>query len=279
MGAKTRETWASLLALIGIVALLPGLVAQEAPRRDQPRLVLSGPAFPAEQPAPAPEVRQPIGQQQQPPKVSFVLKDRHGHATPSRTRTAHTGGGNVDVAQPSDDKLVITMTGVVTAGPHPCEPTAASMAFDLDQAIEIAFADPKLKKAKLTVEIQAVGLLRGDKQGGTAAVTDGGIAIASEKVSILSLALEGHSVCGEDNLAINDRKGPVSVVVPAGDFRLLQSFHINANHTRGICGKASAAEFAPDPALDPTWISVTDPFRGANKKEFGFRAILRVEPE
>ena len=50
------------------------------------------------------------------PKVAFVLKDRHGHATPERVGSTHTGGGNTDVAQPSDDKLIITMTGVAVAG-------------------------------------------------------------------------------------------------------------------------------------------------------------------
>jgi hypothetical protein len=67
--------------------------------------------------------------------------------------------------------------------------------------------------------------------------------------------------------------------VPPAEYHLLQTFHISADHARSIRGKAAAAEFAPDLALDPTWISVTDPFRGANKKEFGFRVTLRVEPE
>jgi hypothetical protein len=213
------------------------------------------------------------------PKLSFVLKDRHGHATPMRTHAAHTGGGNVDVAQPRDDTLIITMTGVVTAGPHPGVATAASLAFDLDQDLEIVSADPKIKMAKLTLEAQIVGLLRGDEHGGCAGVNNGSLVVVNGKTTVLSLAIEGHTVSGGENLAINDRKGPVSVAVPPGDYHLLQTFHISANHAHGIRGKAAAAEFAPDPTLDPTWISVTDPFRGANKKEFGFRVILRVEPE
>src|ERR1043165_991289 len=84
-----------------------------------------------------------------PPKVGFVLKDRHGHATPARTDAAHTAGGNIDVSQPREDTLIITMTGVVTAGPHPCKASAAGMDFDLDQEIAIGFTDPKVKKAKL----------------------------------------------------------------------------------------------------------------------------------
>jgi len=266
MRAKMSEVWAFFVAMTSVAVLLPGLSAQPPQLRDVPnnvRLV----SF--EQPVPAPPA----------PKVSFVLKDRHGHATPVRTHTARSGGGNTDVAQPREDAVVITMSAVVTAPPHPGEAAAASMAFDLDQEFEIAFADPKVKKAKLTIEAQVIGLLRGDRHGGAACVNGAEAVVFSDRASILSLAMEGHEVSGGDNLSINDRKGPVSLAVPAGDYHLMQTFHINASHARGICGKAAAAEFAPDPALDPTWISATDPFRGANKKEFGFRVILRVEPE
>ena len=212
------------------------------------------------------------------PKVGFVLKDRHGHAMPTRTHTARTGGGNTDVALPRDDTLVISMTGVVTAAPQPTKAAAGVMEFELNQEFAIGFADLKLKKAKLTAEAHVIGLLRGDKQGGSASVSNGSVFIAGEGVAV-ALAIEGHAVCGEENLAINDHKGPISIVLPPGDYHLRQTFRIDANHVRSIRGKAAAAEFGPDPALDPTWISMTDPFHGANKKEFGFRVILRVEPE
>src|SRR6516164_9864224 len=117
-------------AVIALAALLPlpFLCAQQ----------------PAQQPAPpAPPA---------PPKVGFLVKDRHGHATPDRIGATHTGGGNTDVAQPRDDTLIITMTGVAVAAPHPCKTSSAVMNFDLNQDLELAFADPKLKKARLTME-------------------------------------------------------------------------------------------------------------------------------
>jgi hypothetical protein len=40
-----------------------------------------------------------------------------------------------------------------------------------------------------------------------------------------------------------------------------------------------AREFAPDPALDPLWISAFEPFHGSKKKDFGFRVTIKVEPE
>jgi hypothetical protein len=44
-------------------------------------------------------------------------------------------------------------------------------------------------------------------------------------------------------------------------------------------GKSASAEFAPDPALDPLWISYWEPFHGAGKKDFGFQVILKVAGE
>jgi hypothetical protein len=213
------------------------------------------------------------------PRVGFVLKDRHGHATPERFGTTHTGGGNTDIAQPRDDTVIITMTGVAVAGPHPGKASSAVMNFDLNQSLDIVFADEKLKKAKLTMEAQIIGLLRGDAQGGSAGVCNGAATVAVGEQAILAVSIEGHAVNGGENLSINDRKGPISVSVQAGDYHLFQAFRISAAHVRSIRGKAASAEFAPDPALDPTWISYFEPFHGANKKEFGFRVTLRVEPD
>lgn len=213
------------------------------------------------------------------PRLAIVLKDRHGHATPERTRAAHTGGGNIDVAQPRDDTVVITMTGVAVAGPHPCQPTSAAIDFELNQCFAIVAGDVKFKKGRLIMDAVVIGLLRGDKHGGSAAIGPAGAAVTVGPVSILGVVFDGHSVTGCEYQSINDHKGPCSVPVQPGEYQLLQTFHIDAAHVRSVCGTAAAAEFAPDPALDPVWISYTDPFHGALKKEFGFRVSLRVEPE
>ncbi len=216
------------------------------------------------------------------PKLSIVLRDRHGHATPQREGTVRTGAGLTDISQPREDTVIITLTGVAVAGPHPCKASVAAMDFELNQCFDIVAAD-KLKTARLTMEASIIGLLRGDKHGGSAGVSNGSAAVTAGGralgVTLLELGIEGHAVAGGDNLAINDHKGPVSVSIPTGEYHLVQGFRINAAHARTVCGTAAAAEFAPDPALDPTWISATEPFHGAVKKDFGFRVILHVEPE
>jgi hypothetical protein len=219
-----------------------------------------------------------------PAKVVILLKDRQGRVRPSRNpvKSAHTGGGNIDVAQPQEDTLVLTMTGVATAGPHPWTDTAAVMDFDLNQHFAIAFVDRQVTRAKLSAEAFLVGVLRGEKHGGIASIEHAALAIAlgnrPTKGTLLALDIDRHEIHGK-NLAINDRKGPAIVPVLAGDYTLFQTFRITAAHVHGIVGTAACAECAPDPALNPQWISYGDPFAGTNKTDFGFRVILRVEPE
>jgi hypothetical protein len=66
----------------------------------------------------------------------------------------------------------------------------------------------------------------------------------------------------------------------AGPYTLHQTFTIAAQHRHSVVPcKAASAEFAPDPALDPLWISYWEPFHGAIKKDFGFQVIIKGAPE
>jgi hypothetical protein len=81
-------------------------------------------------------------------------------------------------------------------------------------------------------------------------------------------------------LSINDHAGPVSVPVTAGDYHLCQRFTISASSPSSLKpAKASSSEFAPDPALDPLWISYREPFHGVKKDSFGFQVTLKVVPD
>ncbi len=232
---------------------------------------LAGPLFflDAQAPVPAPPA----------PTVTITLGSRHGHATPLRRGFTHTGGGNTDVAQPAPDTVVVTMTGVAVAGAHPLKDSAAALDFDLEQCFEVRWDDPKLKWAKLTLEARVVGLLRSQALG-TAEQGPACATVFVEGHDLLTVCAPPHSVCGGENLSLNCREGPGSVLVKAGPFTLHQTFSVRATcpHSLRPC-KASSAEFAPDPALDPLWISYWEPFHGANKKDFGFQVTLKAVPE
>jgi hypothetical protein len=214
------------------------------------------------------------------PKASVTLKDRQALATPFRQGFTHTGGGNIDVAQPAPDTVVITMTGVAVAGPHPFKDSFAKLVFQLDQCLEIALDSPKVKRARVTLEGRVIGLLRSHKGGGAAEHGPAHAALTTDGQEIIFLDVPSHCVSGGENLSINDRRGPIAASVPPGQYHLQQTFAVSASHPRSakLC-KAASAEFAPDPALDPLWISYWEPFHGAAKKDFGFQVILKVAPD
>src|SRR5262249_8949807 len=152
-----------------------------------------------------------------PPPVSITLGARHGHVIPQRSGFNHTGGGNIDVAQPSGDTVVVTMTGVVVAGAHPANCSIASMSFDLIQDLEVSIDSPKVKKAKVTIEGRIIGLLRSQRKGdGSATEGPGCASITSEKAEVVTLCVPAHSVSGGENLSINDREGPKEAVIAPG---------------------------------------------------------------
>ena len=251
---------------IGLGLAAAGLVPAAA-RGQQPKAVAPGQplAITVATAAPAPD-------------VSLVVGPRGGKVTPVRSGCTHTGGGNIDVQQPSPDTLVVTMSGVAVAYGGPTGPAAASQVFDLVQNFEVSFDRPTVKAAKLTIEGRVIGFLRSHKTGSaeqcaSAAVTGG----AGPR---LALAMPAPAVAGAESVSINDKEGPAAVVVGAGKFCLNQSFRVSAAMPKCVLPcKAPSAEFAPDPALDPLWISRKEPFHGANKKDLGFQVIIRVVPE
>ncbi len=212
------------------------------------------------------------------PAVSIRLTDRHAQVAPERTGCTYTGGGNIDVQQPAPDTVVITVTGAVVATDHPCG-SAARMAFDLEQGLEIVFERPDVAAAKLTVEAQVAGLLRGGRRG-AASVSDACATVAGGGVELVTVCVPGHGVAGCEGLAVKDRAGPVSAPVGPGCHTLHAHWLIEAVHPKALLGKSASAEFAPEPALEPLWVGgPRDSFRGAAKKDFGFRLTLRVVGE
>jgi hypothetical protein len=204
-----------------------------------------------------------------PPAVSLTLTERHGHVTPIKGKCTHTGGGLIDVASPAPDTVIVTMTGVVVAN--------SEMKFDLDQGFEVSFDDPQIRRAKLTLEGRVIGLLRGEKKG-CAEYAQACASVLAAPVELVTVCVPPHMVCDCDNLAVNDHDGPKTAPLAPGKYIVHQTFSISA-HSNSLIHKRPSAEFAPDPALDPLWISYWEPFHGVKKDSFGYQVILRVAPE
>ena len=169
------------------------------------------------------------------PPASIILGAAHGHVTPTRCGFTHTGGGNIDVAQPTSDVVVVTMTGVAVAGAHPCKDSLAAMSFDLAQSFEISFDNPKLKRAKLVLEGRVIGLLRSYEKGRrTAGEGPGCATILANDMSLATLCVPQHGVSGGENLSLNDHEGPVGVPISPGKYTLVQSFVVSAAHPHSL---------------------------------------------
>jgi hypothetical protein len=203
------------------------------------------------------------------PPLSITLYERHGHVTPNKGKCTHTGGGLIDVASPSPDTVLVTMSGAVVAN--------SEMKFELDQVFEVSFDDPKVKRAKLLIEGRVIGLLRGEKKG-CAEYDEACATVACAPVELVTVWVPTHKVCGCDNLSVNDHDGPKATAIAATKYTLHQTFRIAAQTDSYVC-KRPSAEFAPDPALDPLWISYHEPFHGVKKDTFGFQVIMKVVPD
>jgi hypothetical protein len=169
------------------------------------------------------------------------------------------------------------MTGAAVAYGS-CKAASAEMTFDLEQCFEISFDSPKVKRAKLTLEGRVIGLLRSHCKGGTASYDNACASVSSGEAALLSVCVPPHSVAGGENLAVNDHDGPVSLGgLPAGKYVLHATFALAAAAPRCLLPtKGPSSEFAPDPAIDPLWISYKEPFHGAIKKDFGLQITLKV---
>src|SRR5262249_14338376 len=140
--------------------------------------------------------------------------------TPIKGKCTHTGGGLIDVASPTPDTVLVTMSGAVVAN--------ATMQFDLEQCFEVSFDDPKVKKAKLLIEGRVIGLLRGEKKG-CAEYADACAHIGAGAVNLVSVCVPPHSACSCESLAVNDHDGPKAVPVVPGKYTLHQTFSISAH--------------------------------------------------
>ncbi len=227
----------------------------------------------------------PLGSvQAQPPAAApgptISLFERQSQVVPTRHGFNHTGGGNIDVVIAAPDTLIVTMTGVAVAGAHPCKDSIAAQDFDLTQCFAVGLEKPEGRKLKLVMAARVIGLLRSQPHSRGVAEEFGSVTVSSGPVALATLPAPAHAVSQGQSLSVNDQQGPVVIPVLPGKFTLHQVFHVAVRHPHCLLPcKAASAEFAPDPALDPLWISYWEPFHGAIKKDFGFQVIIKAVAE
>jgi hypothetical protein len=211
---------------------------------------------------------------EQPPYV-ILLRSRDSAVTPERSKHAETGGGFIQVTKIAPDVVLIVMRGAAAAGDD--HPGRAALQFVLNQDLEIQATRGGLRNPRLVATAWLIGSLHSSlRNGGTAEQSPACAVLRSAGEPIINMCFKPHHVGGGENLLVNERAGPVELVVAPGPFCLSQTFAINVQQERTCLSGSAAAHFDPDPKLDAHWNEVLKPFRAVPHRDFGFRFILRV---
>jgi hypothetical protein len=224
-----------------------------------------------------PAAAQSNGGEQQPVTAKIVLGPQAGTAKPSQHGTAYTGGGNIDVAQPTPDTVVITMGGSVAASSSLFMGGEAMLSFFHDQRLAVEFSQPGAT-GKLFMQVKVNGLLRGEGAHASVGITNAATSIFCGPNEIASLPMPPRMAGGCDSAAVSATHGPVCVPIYAGCYSVRQQFNITASQRKGLACHKASAQFSPG-SLAPTWIGSSDPFHSADSKNLGYQLILRVAPD
>jgi hypothetical protein len=121
------------------------------------------------------------------------------------------------------------------------------------------------------------GCLAKGKPCGTAEQGPAAASFSIGDTVLLSIAVKPSAIaCGQE-LAINNRDGPVEGPAAPGCYRLTGSFHIGVTQGKGSFHRQFAvADFDPAPELDAFWADALKPFRAVPRREFGFKIAVRV---
>jgi hypothetical protein len=168
-----------------------------------------------------------------------------------------------------------------------CHGSAAGIDFRLEQDLEIVALRPGVRPPRIGMVGRVVGTLQVTdpctccgkrcKPCGTAEQGPATACLGVGETSLLCVNVKSSAVaCGQE-LALNNRDGPVESPAAAGCYRLTGSFHISVNQGKGVFNRqAAVADFDPAPQLDAFWSDALKPFRAVPRRDFGFKVVVRV---
>jgi len=205
----------------------------------------------------------------------MTLHARHACVTPHTKKLARVDGGFIDVATPTAQGLIVTMTGTAAASSYLGCTGAATAEFELAQEVEITCSDPSVSTVALTLDSALVGFVRSKGHAG-AAVRLAEVSVTPEGWEGTPLALwyPPLGVAGKEGRLCNQHLPPIlNMPMPIGRYVLSARFALDTRAS-GVCDDHSVADFSPDTALPADWIRSRDPFQGVSKKAFGFTFTL-----
>jgi hypothetical protein len=195
--------------------------------------------------------------------------------TPHTKKLARVDGGFIDVAAPTAQGLIVTMTGTAAASSYLGCTGVATAEFELAQEFEITCPDPNVTTVALTLDSALVGFVRSKGHAG-AAVRLAEVSVTPEGWESTPLALwyPPLGIAGKQGRLCNQHLPPIQdMPMPVGRYVLSARFALDTQAS-GVCDDHSVADFSPDTALPADWVRSRDPFQGVSKKAFGFTFTL-----
>jgi hypothetical protein len=224
-----------------------------------------------------PASAQSAGGAGEPVTAKIALGPREGAAHPTGCGRTATGGGNIYVAQPAPDTVVIRMAGNVAACGNLLVSANASIDFRQDLQFSVEFSHPG-HTGQLIMESKIIGVLSCKGTHAAVGLTGATASITCGPNAITTLPMPPRTVGSGESFALNSSQGPICAPIYGGCYQLHQVFGVFANQQGGgVCGKA-VAEFSPTP-LSPTWTGPSYPFQQVDKTDFGYEVTLRVVPD
>ncbi len=214
-----------------------------------------------------------------PPPYSITLGPRTACATPTTSRQARAEGGTTDVTVPTSNVLAMTMSGSVAANAFLGQTSAATETFHLEQEFELVGTDPAAAQAKMTLDSALVGFVRSrHKAGACVKVARAKVCLVGSPEPVLALAHPPFCVEGGEGRLCNQHLPLVRLNgVPTGRY-VFSADLVLTSEASGLTDGHSAADFSPSTSLPADWVRTRDPFQGVDKKDFGFKVTLTVEP-
>ena len=210
---------------------------------------------------------------------TITLGPRTACVTPLTNRQGRADGGICDVRLDAPNVLDATLTGTAAANAvFGCESSAVET-FHLEQEFEVAGPEAGAREVAMTMESNLVGLVRSrHKAGASARVAAAKICPLGSPDTPLVLVHPPFEVSGTGGRLCNQRLTPIVVpAMPVGRYVLTADF-VLTSVASGLVDDHSAADFSASTLLPTDWVRVRDPFQGVDKKDFGFKILLTVEP-
>jgi hypothetical protein len=199
--------------------------------------------------------------------------------TPHTKKLARVDGGFIDVAAPTPQSVIVSMTGTTAASSYLGCAGAATADFEMAQELEITCSDPNVQTVSLTLDSALVGFVRSKGHAGAAVrVAEVSVTPQGWDGTPLTLWYPPFGVTGKDGRLCNQHLPPVQdMPMPVGRYVISARFALDTQ-ARGVCDDHAAADFSPDTTLPADWVRTKDPFQGVSKKSFGFIFMLTAAP-